>query len=204
MHDVLKRGLKYGFFGNVFFIAFALICLVYYNIYDPKRLSSTIVEVIAYTVEVCGFLSLLLSMIDINRSIRMRPSLKFGFPVYIVVEIVMMILELNSYHFEFYKPYSLLLAVLHAVFSAAVCFTFLSFDPGKTCLEVAVTICFGVILGGMLGNIIGIRIYFSILTNAVAFAGLFAAIRWLYDREMIEIDCHGDQARVMEADSKFF
>ena len=130
--------------------------------------------------------------------------LKFGFPVYILVELVMMILELNSYQIEFYKPYSLLLAVIHAVFSAAVCFTFLSLDPGKSCLEVAVTICFGVILGGMLGNVIGIRIYFSILTNAVAYAGLFSAIRYMYCREMIEIDCHGDKARVAEYDSSFF
>ncbi|MGN0580668.1 MAG: hypothetical protein ACI4JE_07320 [Ruminococcus sp.] len=204
MRDTLKRGLTYGMVGNLFFIAFSLVCLIYYNIYDPAKISSRIIEIIAYTVETLGFLSLMLGMIDINRSVRMRPMLKFGFPVYILVELVMMILELNSYQIEFYKPYSLLLAVLHAVFSAAVCFTFLSLDPGKSCLEVAVTICFGVILGGMLGNVIGIRIYFSILTNAVAYAGLFSAIRYMYCREMIEIDCHGDKARVAEYDSSFF
>lgn len=204
MRDTLKRGLTYGMVGNLFFIAFSLVCLIYYNIYDPAKISSRIIEIIAYTVETLGFLSLMLGMIDINRSVRMRPMLKFGFPVYILVELVMMILELNSYQIEFYKPYSLLLAVIHAVFSAAVCFTFLSLDPGKSCLEVAVTICFGVILGGMLGNVIGIRIYFSILTNAVAYAGLFSAIRYMYCREMIEIDCHGDKARVAEYDSSFF
>ncbi|MDD6278927.1 MAG: hypothetical protein PUA81_03950 [Oscillospiraceae bacterium] len=204
MRDTLKRGLTYGMVGNLFFIAFSLVCLIYYNIYDPAKISSRIIEMIAYTVETLGFLSLMLGMIDINRSVRMRPMLKFGFPVYILVELVMMILELNSYQIEFYKPYSLLLAVIHAVFSAAVCFTFLSLDPGKSCLEVAVTICFGVILGGMLGNVIGIRIYFSILTNAVAYAGLFSAIRYMYCREMIEIDCHGDKARVAEYDSSFF
>ena len=204
MRDTLKRGLTYGMVGNLFFIAFSLVCLIYYNIYDPAKISSRIIEIIAYTVETLGFLSLMLGMIDINRSVRMRPMLKFRFPVYILVELVMMILELNSYQIEFYKPYSLLLAVIHAVFSAAVCFTFLSLDPGKSCLEVAVTICFGVILGGMLGNVIGIRIYFSILTNAVAYAGLFSAIRYMYCREMIEIDCHGDKARVAEYDSSFF
>lgn len=204
MRDTLKRGLTYGMVGNLFFIAFSLVCLIYYNIYDPAKISSRIIEIIAYTVETLGFLSLMLGMIDINRSVRMRPMLKFGFPVYILVELVMMILELNSYQIEFYKPYSLLLAVIHAVFSAAVCFTFLSLDPGKSCLEFAVTICFGVILGGMLGNVIGIRIYFSILTNAVAYAGLFSAIRYMYCREMIEIDCHGDKARVAEYDSSFF
>lgn len=102
------------------------------------------------------------------------------------------------------SPYSLTLAVIHAIFSAAVCFAFLSLDPGKVPLEIAVTICFGVILGGMLGNVIGIRIYFSILTNAVAYTGLFASIKWMLSRGLIEIDCHGDKAKVDEYKSTFF
>ena len=59
-------------------------------------------------------------------------------------------------------------------------------------------------LGGMFGNIMGIRVYFSIMSNAVGFSILFAAIRYLLKREEIEIDCHGDNARVNEYSSSTF
>lgn len=190
--------------GNIFFILFSLVCLLYYNVYDPESGAVRFIEMIAYIFESFGFLSLLIAIIFINQTVRMRMWLKIAFPVYVAVELVMMVLELNSYHIPQYDPYSLVLAVIHSLFSAVVCFTFLTLDPGKTELETAVTICFGVILGGMLGNIIGIRIYFSILTNAVAFAGLFAAIKWFLAHEKIEIDCHGDKAKVDEYKSTFF
>lgn len=204
MHESLRRGLTCGFIGNLFFIIFAIVCYIYYVTYKIGSGLSNFLEVVAYTIEGVGFFFLVVAMIEINRSVRMRPYLKISFPIYTAIELILMIFELNSYQLSFYKPYSLALAIVHAVVSAAVCFTFLSLDPSRTCLEVAVTICVGVILGGMLGNIAGIRIYFSILTNAIAFAGLFWIIKWFYKREMIEIDCHGDQARVLEADSKFF
>lgn len=204
MHEKLSRGLTYGLIGNILFVLFGIVCFIYYSCYESGSMLSRTLEVIAYCLEACGFLCIVLAILDINRTVRMRPWLKFGYPVYIAMELILMIMELNSAYFDFYKPYSLLLAIIHAVFSAVICFTFLSLDPGKTCLEVTVTICLGVILGGMLGNILGIRIYFSILVNAVSFTGLFAAIKWLLSREMIEIDCHGDKARVQEYKSTFF
>ena len=113
--------------------------------------------------------------------------------------------DLNSFEvMSFYDPYSMLLAIVHSVISAAVCFAFLYLDPYKTPFEVVVIICIGVILGGMFGNLLGIRIYFSILVNAIAFTGLFAAIKYMYGHDIIEIDCHGDQARVAEYKSGFF
>lgn len=204
MHERLSRGLTYGLVGNLLFVCFAIVCFIYYSSYSAGSGLSTVLEIIAYTLEASGFFCILLAIIDINKTVRMRNWLKLGYPVYIVVELVLMVMELNSAAFDFYEPYSLVLAIGHAVFSAAVCFTFLSLDPGKICLEAAVIICLGIILGGMLGNILNIRIYFSILTNAVAFAALFGAIKWFLAREMIEIDCHGDKARVEEYKSTFF
>ncbi|MBE6862885.1 MAG: hypothetical protein E7497_08355 [Ruminococcus sp.] len=204
MHERLSRGLTYGLVGNLLFVCFSIVCFIYYSFYSAGSVLSIILEVVAYTLEASGFFCILLAIIDINKTVRMRNWLKLGYPVYIAVELILMIMELNSAYFDFYEPYSLVLAIGHAVFSAAVCFTFLSLDPGKTCLEAAVIICLGVILGGMLGNILNIRIYFSILTNAVAFSALFGAIKWFLSREMIEIDCHGDKARVDEYKSTFF
>ena len=134
----------------------------------------------------------------------MRDWLKIAFSVYIVEEAVMMIIELNSYRLDFYKPYSLALAIIHSVFSAVVCFSFLSLDPDKKQFEVIVIICIGIILGGMLGNVMGIRIYFSIFTNSIAFTILFGSIKFMLKRETIEIDCYGDKATVTTYRSTFF
>lgn len=204
MHEKLSRGLTFGLIGNIFFVLFSLVCYGYYKEFTSEGIIIKFIEVIAYACEAAGFFFLLLSIIYLCRTIRMRTWLKIGFSVYIAVELILMIMELNSYRISFYKPYSLSLAICHAIFSGAVCFSFLSFDPGKVCLEVMVTVSFAIILGGMLGNILGIRIYFSILTNAISFIILFASIKRMMAREMIEIDCYGDKARVAEYKSTFF
>ncbi len=204
MHKKLSLGLNLGLVGNVFFIVFSAVCYVYYLIYNPESGFVKFLEITAYLFEFSGFASLIVSDILISRTARMRNWLKIGFAVYIVVEAVMMTLELNSYRIDFYKPYSLLLAIIHSVFSAAVCFSFLTLDPDKKAYEVITIICIGIMLGGMMGNVIGIRIYFSIFTNAVAFTLMFAGIKYMLKREIIEIDCYGDRARVAEYRSTFF
>lgn len=204
MHEKLSRGLTLGLAGNLFFILFGIVCYIYYKTYDPYSIMMPFMEAVAYICEALGFICLLIAIINIGRAVRMRKWIKIGFPIYIAVELVLMIMELNSQYLSFYKPYSLALAILHAVFSALVCFSFLSLDPGKVPFEVVITVAIGIILGGMLGNILGIRIYFSIITNAFAYVFLFGAIKWLLSREMIEIDCHGDKARVAEFKSTLF
>ena len=204
MHEKLSKGLTLGLIGNLCFILFGIICYIYYKTYAPYSIMMPFIEAVAYISEAAGFICLLIAIILISKTIRMRKWIKISFPIYIATELILMVLELNSQFISFYKPYSLTLAILHAVFSAAVCFSFLSFDPGKICFEVVVTVAIGIMLGGMLGNILGIRIYFSIITNAVAYVFLFAAIKWMLSREMIEIDCHGDKARVAEFKSTLF
>lgn len=204
MHKKLNNGLTFCLIGNICFVIFCIICLAYYKFFAGKGIIIRSFEAAAYFFEAAGFIAMLAGIILISVSMRMRTWIKLTFPVYIIAELVLMILELNSYRFEFYHPYSLLLAICHAVLSAAVCFTFISLDSGKKCLEVTIIIAVGIMLAGMLGNIIGYRIYFSILTNAVAYIFLFAAVKWMLSREMIEIDCHGDKARVVEYRSEFF
>ena len=113
----------------------------------------------------------------------------------------MMILELNAYKIEAYEPYSLALAIVHAVVSGMVCFAFLLLDPDNVKWEVAIGACFTLIIAGMLGNILGVRIYFSIITNAVGFSALFASMKFFRDRGQIEIDCYGDRANAAEFSS---
>jgi hypothetical protein rflaF_08677 len=205
MQGRLSKGLLCGLIGNALFILFALVTFIFYTIFftAPDALVKSL-EILAYAVEICGFAVLAVSDFLICTAVRMRKWFKISFSAYILMEAALMILELNSYNFSsFYHPYSFALAIVHSILSAAVCFTFISLDPYKTKLEVIVIICIGVILGGMFGNLLGMRIYFSILVNAVSFTILFAAVIYLKKREIIEIDCHGDKARVAEYKSLF-
>jgi len=204
MHERFNKGLKSCMIGNLMFLAFSVICLIYYKIYSPDSAISKILEISAYACEFGGFAMLLWGDWLVSSSIRFRNIMKLFFSLYIALESVMMILELNSYKFDFYKPYSLVLAITHAVVSGLVCLTFLQLDPDNKKLEITVIICTAIIFVGMLGNIMGLRIYFSIMINAIAYAVLFYLLRRLVLRDEMEVDCHGDRARVAEYKSTFF
>lgn len=199
MQKKLSLGLALGFYGNLLFVIFAIVCYIYYSLYDPESGFTKALEIIAYACEFAGFGLLVAADVLISITTRMRKWFKILFSFYIIMEAVMMYCELNSFAVkDFYSPYSLGLAVAHSLISAVVCFSFVSLDPYKSPYEATIIICIGVILGGMFGNILNIRIYFSILVNAVAFTGLFAVTRSMLKRNIIEIDCHGDSARVAE------
>lgn len=202
MNPRLRDGLRLGLAGNLLFVLFGFICYFYYLTYDRESAFSKTVEVIAYIVELGGFAALIISDFLLSTTVRMRNFMKIGFSVYIVLESLMMYFELNTMDLDFYQPYSLGLAIVHSIISAAVCFSFLQLDPDRSKFEMLIIICVGIMLGGMLGNILGIRIYFSIIANAVGFAILFAGIMYLLKREEMEIDCHGDRAKVTEYSSK--
>ncbi|MBO5571731.1 MAG: hypothetical protein J5926_03310 [Ruminococcus sp.] len=204
MRERLNTGIFLGMIGNILFIGFGLVCMLYYKTYDPLSVFSKLLEGLAYITEVAGFGTLAFSAYLIIQSARMRRQMKIAYPIYIVFEAIMMVLELNSFHFSFYAPYSLGLAIFHSVASAAACFAFIQFDPENHKYEALIIICIGLIFGGMLGNIMGIRIYFSILVNAFSFSLLFAGIRFLTKREEIDIDVYGDRATVSEYSSDFF
>lgn len=194
MHERLSKGIIFGFIGNLLFVAFGIVCYFYYITYDAESTVSRVLEILAYTTEFSGFAILIYSSWLMFSAIRFRNLMKIGFSVYLVVEAVMMFLEINPFHLEFYKPYSLPLAIVHSVFSAAVCFAFLQLDPDKKELEFMIIVCVGIMLGGMFGNIMGIRIYFSIIANAVGFSVLFYSLKRMMQNEVIEVDCNGDSA----------
>ena len=137
-------------------------------------------------------------------SLRLRKLLKISYTIYIVLEALIMVLELNEPKLDFYRPYSLWLAIIHAVVSGLVCFAFLQLDPDNTKYEISLVVCIGLIFFGMLGAIFGIRVYFSVVINAVSFSLLFGIIRFFLSREEIEIDCYGDRASVAEFSSTIF
>lgn len=190
----LKKGIYFGMIGNILFVAFGLICLLYYYTYDAKSVLSKTIELIAYGTEFVGFGLLVYADYLLIISIRLRRLLKVSFSAYIFLEALMMTLEINGPKIPFYEPYSLWLAIIHAVVSGACCFAFLQLDPENVRFEVMISACIIAIFAGMLGNILGIRVYFSILINAVSFAFMFAGTRFFLEREDISIDCIGDRA----------
>lgn len=196
MQEKLTKGIFFGLVGNILFVVFGLVCLLYYYTYNAEGIFSRILEAIAYMIEFMGFGLLIYADSLLIASLRLRRMLKVSFSAYIVLEAMMMFLELNAYNFSFYQPYSLALAIVHAVVSAMACFAFLQLDPDNTKYEIAIVFCIALILAGMLGNILGIRIYFSIMASALGFVILFGAIHYLRSREEIEIDCYGDRANV--------
>ena len=201
MHEKLDKGIFFGMAGNLLFVAFSLICAVYYVTYDGTSTFSKVLEVIAYCTEFMGFGLLVYSEYLLCVSVRLRNLMKISYGGYIALEAVIMLLELNSNKLEFYKPFSMALAIIHAVVSGLACFAFLQLDPDNTRYEVSIVVCIAMVFCGMLGSLMGMRVYFSVLVNALSFTGLFGIIRFWQSRQEIDIDCYGDSATVREYNS---
>jgi len=206
----LNKCFNFGIVGNLFFILFSIICFAYYQAFGhigDLPIVDTAFQIVAYTAEAAGFIFMLFAMIWFAKTVRQRILMKLMFCVYILTELILMLLEWNSYREfvdKFYDPYGLPLAIGHAIFTALVCFTFLSLDPHKFQLECVIIVTVAIVLVGMFGNIMGYRIYFSILTNAIAFCTMFGMLKFFTNQEAVEIDCFGDKARVIEYKSEFF
>ena len=204
MNKHLPTCFKFGLAGNIFFVLFGIICMIYYAAFGDTNVIVLPIEFAAYTCEVLGFIFIILTFVWFSRYLRHRLIMKISFSFYILMELVLMVIELNSYKFEFYEPYSVVLAIVHSIISAAVCFSFLSLDPTRVKFEMVIIATCAFILVGMIGGIINIRIYFGIIINALAYIFLFASIIYMLNNEMLDIDCKGDKAKVSEYRSTFF
>lgn len=202
MNKHLPTCFKLGLIGNIFFILFGVICIFYYESFKDTDVVILPIEIMAYTSEAIGFICLLLSEIWFCRLLRHRYLMKFAYFVYIIMEMALMIMELNSYRIDFYEPYSIVWAIGHSVISAAICFTFLALDPTRTKYEVMVIIAVAMMLFGMIGSLLHIRLYFGIVANAISYIFLFSMILYFLSREEMDIDCKGDVARVYDDYSK--
>lgn len=191
MNKHLPTCFKFGLAGNIFFVLFGIICMIYYAAFGDTNVIVLPIEFAAYTCEVLGFIFIILTFVWFSRYLRHRLIMKISFSFYILMELVLMVIELNSYKFEFYEPYSVVLAIVHSIISAAVCFSFLSLDPTRVKFEMVIIATCAFILVGMIGGIINIRIYFGIIINALAYIFLFASIIYMLNHEMLDIDCKG-------------
>ncbi|MBR1528847.1 MAG: hypothetical protein IJ642_06065 [Oscillospiraceae bacterium] len=204
MHPKLKRCFIFGQYANILFILFALLAWVYYWSIKKNNLEIVALEITAYTVETGGFIFMLFSLWNFHKIVRHRYVMKTAMLIYIIAEVVIMIMDFNADKISFYNAASTALNLSHSIFSAVICFTYLSLEPKNTSLEIAIIISEVIILSGMFGIVFGLHVYVSLLANAVAYVIFFSIMRFLLSQERIMIDCHGDKAKEYKYKSSFF
>lgn len=201
----IKRTVLLGLLANISFVVFIIICMIYYAYNRRTGEICYVVDAVAYIVEAIGFILMFVSIFGQINILRERKLYKISMAVYWIIELSIMIFDFNLLDTdEFYNPTSKVLIIGHCVFSVLVCLTSLTLDLRKTCLEVCTGVAAVIIMLGMVSIIYDVRLYASVLINAIAYIFLNAAILEMLRRESIEIDCHGDKARVAEFSSSFF
>ncbi len=195
---------KIGLTANILFIVFIIVTMIYYAYYLRTGNIVRVIEAVAYTIEISGFLLMLVSVVGYAVKLRFRHFLKGCMAVYFIVEFIIMICDFNLIDaHEFYTPASKLLIIGHCVFSTIVIMSYMQLETTKTCLQIAVAISSVMTMCGSFAIVFGVRVYASVLVNCFAYVVLYTMILIFYNREMIDVDCHGDVARVYE-DSDFF
>ena len=200
----LEDCMRLGLIGNILFVVFIVICLIYYYSLASKGNFVIPFEIVAYTVELGGFAFFTTSVVWLDRLVRARGIMKVLLIVYIVIEVLLMLLEFQLVPFIPYNGLSLWLTIAHVLFSTGVSFSLLLLDPKNTKLQWIVGITSVIILGGMFFGAAGYRVYASILVNAFAYIVFFAAMRRQVILEEMDIDCYGDAAKQTEFSSTLF
>jgi len=204
MHPKLKQCFICGQYANILFLVFALCAWIYYWSIHRHNLEIVPLEIAAYTVETGGFVFMLFSLLNFHKIVRHRYIMKLAMLIYLITEVVIMILDFNAEKLSFYNSTSMALNLTHSIFSAAICFTYLSLEPKNKSLEIAIIITEAIILSGMFGIIFGLHVYVSLFANSIAYVVFFSIMRFLLTQERIMIDCHGDRAKEYKYKSSFF
>lgn len=200
----LSDCMKMGRTGNILFVVFIVVCLIYYYSFASKTALAIPFEVIAYGIELMGFAFFSIGVIWLDKLVRARGVMKVLLLVYICIEVILMLLEFQFIFPNTYNGLSLGLTICHSIFSAGVAFSLLSLDPSNKKMEVFVIITCTMMLAGMFFGIAGYRVYASILVNAFAYIFFFSAMLHQLHLDELDIDCYGDKAKVATFDSTMF
>ena len=196
--------MKLARIGNILFVVFIIISLIYYSVNPQNRVAHIAFETIAYGTETFGFVFFSLAVIWLDRLVRARGVMKVLLLVYIVTEVVLMLLEFKFIFPNAYNGLSLPLTICHSIFSAGVAFSMLSLDTASRKMEAFIIVTCTIMLAGMFLGLAGYRVYASILINAFAYIFFTTAVLYELRLEEISIDCYGDQAKVAKFSSTMF
>ena len=193
-----------GLLANCCFVLFIIITMIYYNNFLHTGKVRPWVETIAYSTEVLGFILMAANVVGYMSKLRFRILLKIAMSVYFVAEFAIMIMDLNIIDAgTFYTPASKVVIILHCVFSAFVCMTYISLDTSSNLLQASVIISCIIMLLAVFAIVFNVRLYASVLINCVAYIVLDSMLLFFHKRESITVDCYGDAAKVYE-DSTLF
>ena len=117
---------KLGLIGNICFVVFIVICLIYYYTFSESGTFRLGFDIAAYIVEFTGFGLMALAIAGICVTVRQRGLMKTLLSVYVCGEVFLMLLDFDFIHLDIYNGRSNLLIILHAILSALVGFSFLS------------------------------------------------------------------------------
>ncbi len=190
--------------SNILFVLFIIITMTYYAYYLRTGNIVRVVEAIAYTMEVLGFILMLASVMGYISKLRGRLLLKIGMSVYFVVEFIIMICDFNVIDAEeFYTPTSKILIISHCVFSAAVALLYMGLEKNRICLQIAVAVSAIIMMLGVFSIVYNVRVYASVLINSIAYIVMYSLILAFYGRQLLEVDCYGEPDKLYD-DSSFF
>lgn len=191
------RAMKLGVVANIFFIVFIVICFAYYFTLNHVNI---IIEIFAYAVELTGFVLISFSTIDLIKSIKQSLFLKIAMPLYCIIEIVVMLLEVGFIKLPFWDSMSSVAIITHVVLSIFTVLAFLPLDINNKHLEITVVIISIIMLMGSLGY----RVYISVLINTVAFIALYGILLFQLNHEQISIQFNGMTVEPKRYKSTFF
>jgi hypothetical protein len=161
-------------------------------------------KIAGYVTEALGFLFMAMSIFGIIFRVQNLKMTKILMIVYLLLEITIMTVEFQFFYVPWYNSYSTIFIIAHAIFSAAVCYSYLLFDPYTRGFKRTVVISSIICLAGMLWVIYGFRVYMSLLTNCFAYLILYIDMKLRLMSENLEVQCYGDPAKVIDTKSIFF
>ena len=195
---------KIGLLSNLMFVLFIIVTMIYYSYYLRTGNISAIVEFIAYSIEVSGFLLMAVSVVGYAVKLRDRLLLKIFMSLYFVVEFIIMIFDFNVIDVsEFYTPASKALILSHCVFSVFVIMCYLQLETNSKQIQYAVSIAAVISMLASFSIVFNVRVYASVLVNSLAYIVLYSLVLFFDKRDEIYVDCHRDVAKVYE-DKGFF
>lgn len=202
--------MKMGCVGNILFVVFIVVCLIYYYSFAKNGTYLIPFEIVAYVIETTGFALFSLSVIWMDRLVRARGLMKVLMLVYIVAEVLFMLLEFelvpffSDIYFEKALGLSPAVIICHVIFSAGAAFSLLMLDPQNKKLQIIVAVTSVLMLCGMFFALAGYRVYSSLLLNAFAYIIFYASMIHRLRLEEVSIDCYGDRAKVTNFSSTMF
>lgn len=185
---------KIGLVSNLMFVLFIIVTLLYYSYYMRTGNIVRVVEVIAYAIEVAGFVLMATAAVGFCVQLRDRKVLKTAVSLYFLTEFILMICDFNLIDVsEFYTPASKVLIITHCVFSAAVVMSYIQIDPDSKQNQTAAAVSSVICMLGTFSIVFDVRVYASVLVNSVAYIVLYSLLLFYSSRELIHADCYGDE-----------